>query len=1154
MPVRSLDVNIKTKLVLIILVTSLVALLLAGTGFVVHERMRLKEDMAKDLQSLARIVSGRSTVALSFGDPGVAEANLSALGVKPAVVSACIYNAEGGLFAEYRRGESCPASWPARQQVGLAVFGEQFCRMAEDIELDGQHVGRVLIVASLAELNNLWRGSLIAASLIVVLAGAIAFLMASRLQRVISAPLVKLKKTVETINRSQDYTLRAERHSNDELGALISAFNTMIATIENRDRQLAESRHQLAAVNEDLERRVAARTAELAETNVKLAHNGAILTTVLDSMSQGLIAFDANLKLLVWNKQLALVRGYPEELLQTGRDHSDFERFDLHDDALRYAETKAELREALERISRFQPHRYVWTRADGKVLEISGGPISDGGFVSTYEDVTLRKQYETALKEARDAAESATQTKSQFLANMSHEIRTPMNGVLGMLHLALQTELSASQRNYLAKAYSSARALLGILNDILDFSKIEAGKLTLEQAEFRFDAVVDQLADVIGYQAGLKNIEFLIRHDPEIPPLLIGDPLRLGQVLTNLCSNALKFTERGELELAFHGRVVAPTEMELLVTVRDTGIGMSRTDRDKLFTEFTQADQGTSRRFGGTGLGLAISKKLVEMMRGRIWIDWSEPGLGTTFCFTARLGIVGDGALRPQSLEDKVGRLLADVRVLVVDDNEASREIIADMLRPFGVRIGVAASGAEALTELRQATATQSYELVLVDWHMPGMNGDEVVEQMRADPRLAGLKAIMVTAYGNEDVMRLADKVGIDGFLIKPVSPSSLLDAILSALGRGRIQGMADKFKPRLTGGVETGPLHGRRILLVEDNEINREFAGELLRGHGLEVDEAVNGEEAVRKVCQTAYDAVLMDIQMPVLDGLEAVRQIRSLTQADGADRFGAMPIIAMTAHAMAQDVEKSLQAGMNDHITKPIDPERLLASLTTWIAGTGSQTPPASATASVAYPADLQCLRHIDVAQGIRRIGGNSEAYRRQLLRFLAHYADSVTELRASIEAGRFEEAEAHCHALKGVSGNLGAQALFEAASSVDAVLKQSHPPAEAQLADLEQCLARIILELTDLAAKQPENVVEPKPVVNTQEVAKAAERLARILDTDLGAVESALAELRALAAGGGWQAELDAIAKSIDRFAIDEAQLQLARLRDGLQPENP
>ncbi|GAB1393296.1 hypothetical protein MASR1M60_14590 [Rhodocyclaceae bacterium] len=492
------------------------------------------------------------------------------------------------------------------------------------------------------------------------------------------------------------------------------------------------------------------------------------------------------------------------------------------------------------------------------------------------------------LMSAKEEAERLSHVKSDFLANMSHEIRTPMNAILGMLYLALKNELSPALRNQLGKAMGATHSLLGIINDILDFSKIEAGKLSIEQVEFGLDTVLEQLADAIGYQAENKGIEFLIRYDPAIPPRLVGDPLRLGQILLNLCGNAVKFTEHGEVELAFHGLSASETELTMQVCVHDSGIGMTPEAQQKMFEKFSQADQSTTRRYGGTGLGLAISKNLVDLMGGRIWIEDSQPGQGTTLCFTIQLGIAHQAQAHQRELLEQAGPLLQGIRVLVVDDNEVSREILVEMLRFFRVDAGFAHNGPGALAALAAASAAP-YDLVLMDWRMPGMNGDEVARRIHGDANLIRQpKIVMVTAYGREDVIRLSEQAGVDAFLIKPVSPSTLLDTILSVLGRGRIFGTdSPEGRHKVPDHASSGQLAGAHLLLVEDNDINREFACELLKSEGIVVDEAENGAIAVAKVQQKAYDAVLMDIQMPEMDGLEAARQIRALGTQPGGERL---------------------------------------------------------------------------------------------------------------------------------------------------------------------------------------------------------------------------------------------------------------------------
>ena len=757
------------------------------------------------------------------------------------------------------------------------------------------------------------------------------------------------------------------------------------------------------------------------------------------------------------------------------------------------------------------------------------------------------------MQAARSLAEAATRLKSEFLANMSHEIRTPMNAILGMLHLALNKPLTPDVHNHLSKAHQSAQTLLSLIDDILDFSKIEAGKLTLEQIEFGLDRLLEQVTDTIGGQAERKGIEFLIRYDIDIPPTLIGDPLRLTQVLVNLCGNALKFTERGEIELALRQLNRDAQSLLLQICVRDTGIGLTAEAQARLFATFTQADQSTTRRFGGSGLGLAISKRLVELMGGRLWIEESTPGQGTTFCLTVRLQIAQQALARRQALIAQTSPLLDGVRLLVVDDNAVSREILAEMLRVFQITVDTVPTGAAALTAVRAATA-QPYDLVLMDWRMPGMTGDETTRCLRQDsgPHPAP-KIVMVTAYGREDVRRLAEQAGVDGFLIKPVSPSTLLDTTLSVLGRGRLLDASES--PRTHAPTVAAPtqLAGARVLLVEDNAINREFASELLRSVGLLVDEAVDGQAAVAQVQQADYDAVLMDIQMPELDGLEATRRIRALaaTAPDG-ERFAQLPIIAMTALAMAQDTERSRAAGMNDHVSKPINPAHLFQVLAHWIGRPLAPDAPADRD-PVPLPPELARLTTLNVREGVHRIGGRVDAYRKQLARFRQHYTEASATLERLLITAPLSEAEAYCHALKGLVGNLGATQLYDQLNQLDEQLKRNQCPPAAALQPLHHQWARLIDEIATLEQATDALAAAPAAAPLTREqLQTVVAHLLQALSYDLGAVEPLLAQLRAGAPDATVAAAVAAIAEQFEVFAIDDALALTHALRTRLDTE--
>ncbi|OYY82244.1 MAG: hypothetical protein B7Y33_00160 [Hydrogenophilales bacterium 16-62-9] len=525
--------------------------------------------------------------------------------------------------------------------------------------------------------------------------------------------------------------------------------------------------------------------------------------------------------------------------------------------------------------------------------------------------------------------------------------------------------------------------------------------------------------------------------------------------------------------------------------------------------------------------------------------------MGTTMCFTVSLQIALQAQARQRELVEQAGPLLKGIRVLVVEDNQVSREILAEMMHFFHLEVGTAANGPAALAAL-QAAVDSPYDLVLMDWRMPGMNGDEVTQRIHLDAAIPHKpKVVMVTAYGREDVIQLSEQAGVEGFLVKPVSPSSLLDTMLSVLGRGRILSVAGRERMKQPDLASSGHLAGAHVLLVEDNDINREFAVELLRSEGIEVEVAENGAQAVDQVQQQDFDAVLMDIQMPVMDGLEAARRIRALAAMENGERFARLPIIAMTALAMAQDAEQSRAAGMNDHVTKPIAPDRLMSALARVIdlsAGRIGRSPrraSADTTKTGEIPADLRALTSLDAAEGVRRIGGKADAYRKQLRRFREHYSDAVTQLlRLAAEQG-MQKAEDYCHALKGVTGNIGAGALYGKVTAIDTRLKQGALPEAGDLDALRTLLEQVLRDIDRLDAGPAPAPVSAAAQLSPETMRDRLARLTYALTHDLGAAEPLLIELRKGVAGTSMEAPIDTIAALVDVFDIDTALAYLKAL---------
>jgi len=824
------------------------------------------------------------------------------------------------------------------------------------------------------------------------------------------------------------------------------------------EQELAQARHALQEAESRLTCKAQPCRLRQIEQEQKWQH--ATLESLINSIPDPISYRDTNGVYLGCNGAFSELTGKPasEIIGRTAREVTDLER------GTWIEQKDAEVLASLQKSS-----CETWvTYPDGRsaLFDSARSPLRDRdghvlGILTIAREITQRKRQEEESSRAKEIAEEATRMKSDFLANMSHEIRTPMNAIIGLSNLALKTALAPRQRDYLVKVQAAGQHLLGVINDILDFSKVEAGKLDLEHTEFPLEKLLDNTANLISEKSHAKGLELVFEVAPDVPRNLVGDSLRLGQILLNYANNAVKFTDKGKIIIAVRASERTEKEVLLHFRVQDTGIGLTGEQMSRLFQSFSQADASTTRRFGGTGLGLAICKRLAELMGGEVGVE-SEPGKGSTFWFTARLGIGAAGRRELVPVPDLRGR-----RALVVDDSANARAVIMDMLEDMTFLATEASSGPAAVDEVRRAANEgRPYDIVYLDWRMPEMDGMATARRIKSLGLASPPILMIVTAYGREEMLKEARSVGIDHVLIKPVNASLLFDTTMSALGAAQRTAHTSTATEKAAVQHPLAAIRGARVLLVEDNDINQQVARELLEDAGLMVDVADNGQIALDMARRSVYDLVFMDMQMPVMDGITATREIRKVKW------LARLPIVAMTANAMEQDRRKCIEAGMNDAVIKPIDPQDLCDTLLRWIRP-GERAPVSGLVTTQAHETERPDVSHQDLPQGIAgldtalglsRMLGKKFLYVAMLRRYVAGQRDVCAQIHQALAMGDMPTAERLAHTTKAVSANIGATDIQNLAAALEQSLKNYDPPVDVQrrLLELERPLAILIAAL--------------------------------------------------------------------------------------------
>ena len=1100
--------SIRHKLLLIVLAANFCMLIVAAAALLYNDLREYRLALISELTTHADIIGQASVPALEFNDPKTATENLALLRAKPEVLAAAIYTVDGTLFAQYVRAGSGAPDFPALPETDGVRTHDTELSLFRRVSNSQAIVGTVYLKARYGlrqRLNDYLNilGAVMLASL------AVGLFISGSLQSYVTRAIQSVTAVAQQVMEQRNFHLRATKTTDDEIGYLVDAFNGMLAEIADRTEALESSKRALE--REIAERREIQRSLQTSETRNRSLVTAMSSVIWVSDRAGGFhepqsswssytgqppgryialgwrTAFHPDDRPVLDQHWVAAIDGGQPFELAARLWHAASERFrevmlraiPLADERGQVAEWIGSILDEDDRRSAEREVRRLNAELEQRVAERTAElEVSNRALVSRTED-----------------AEAASRAKADFLANMSHEIRTPMNAVLGLAYLLERSSLATEARDLVRKIRGAGQSLQSIINDILDFSKIEAGQLEIEHAPFRLGDVLDNLANIMGANAGDKDLELIIGAPPVIVGSLLGDALRLGQVLINLTSNAIKFTSHGEVVVAVDLVEQGDKFATFRFSVSDTGIGIPTEKQAQIFSPFAQADTSTTRRFGGTGLGLTICRHLVTKMGGEIGVV-SEPGRGSEFWFTVPLEWNNARVLTPQSL--------LDIDLLVADDNAVARDSLVETAGSLGWRAVAVESGEAALQRIVDgAGRAHDFDVVVLDWKMPGMDGlaaaDAIRHAVKADPLPI---VLMATAYSRDELGRRAGIDLIDATLSKPVTSSGLYNAVAGALHR-RGAGMD---RP-LEAGPRVPRIPDVRVLVVDDSDINREVAQRILEADGAVVSLANDGQAAIDWLLAhpDTVDIVLMDVQMPVMDGYAATSRIRQISSL--AD----LPVVALTAGAFKTQQDAARTAGMNGFVAKPFDVDDLIETVRR-VAG---REPSALGKAAAAPPPaerQTQNPSPIDMPQALR-VWQDAAIYQRVLQTFATHYADCPAAVAALLEQQDQKGAAALLHKMKGAAGSLVLTEIAEIASRMEQALARNEDLA-AESRRLQGALDRTLAAIHQLA--QP--AIEPAPSITApidpERVGPLLDALLRALDTDNpDRAEELLVELAAL-----------------------------------------